>query len=132
MTEAQLKAKITRLRKKANAAYPSWSVGMPEPDYTEYTAISKEYNTAYRELMALQRETAVKKPVQFVTWKRYGFRHIAAGDHSLCGNRIWIGYREGSWVRSDRLLPEWARGTDRPLCGHCRKAWKKATGEELA
>jgi hypothetical protein len=70
----------------------------------------------------------------FITWKKYGFRHIVRADKlidgyhqgsALCGNEFWVppqGWDTGHDIR----------GTGRPLCGACRKAWKKKTGEEIS
>lgn len=67
---------------------------------------------------------------KFVTWKRYGFRHIIRegtlrhGGHSLCG---------GWWDEINYSVathPTWGKGwdiggEDRPLCGTCKKIWEK-------
>lgn len=71
---------------------------------------------------------------KWITWKQYGFRHIQGAStkggrgffgsgtthHSLCG---------GSF--SERFFGDYdPRGTNRPLCGNCRKAYKKYAGKD--
>jgi hypothetical protein len=103
---------------------------------------------------------ADEKPV-FITWKKYGFRHIVYGEidvddsedyagrglriksgHTLCNKgkgrvygRMGRSWTHISWTKNDPY-PDVKRhdehGTDRPLCGTCRKLWKQETGEELA
>lgn len=89
------------------------------------------------------------KPI-FITWKRYGFRHIVEDEKTggyldyrrtpmhftegkaICGNKYWT----VDYVNEEDI-PSWhgtydPRDTRRPLCGACRKKWKKLHGEELS
>ena len=82
----------------------------------------------------------------YITWKKYGWRHIATfekridlGDNwpgydrlegvALCGNKYWSVVEKES--DNEKYYEYDLRNTERPLCGNCRKAWKKATGKEL-
>ena len=85
---------------------------------------------------------------QFITWKKYGWRHIVRDQlnvfvredysrskveytegKSLCGSDFWIPTKHEDermdWVNWD------IHDTRRPLCGTCRKSWKKQTGQEV-
>jgi len=84
---------------------------------------------------------------QFITWKKYGFRHIVetettrdGRDHhfygqvtvregkAICGNDYWM----TEYAKPPSYAKPWdIRSTRRPLCGACRKKWKKLYGQEL-
>lgn len=91
----------------------------------------------------------LEKPV-FVTWKKYGFRHIVAEEDAkpgtaylgrtvrttevtgkaLCGATYsWIEYpdeqRPSYYDTFDKRSPR------RPLCGHCRRKWLRITSQQI-
>ena len=85
----------------------------------------------------------------FITWKRYGFRHIVSEESitpyvdyrnvkydltrgtALCGNKYYlatpVNKKDDPWMHPSHDV----RDSRRPLCGSCRKKWKKLHGEDL-
>lgn len=134
---------------RAAASTSDWN----SPEYREksiaYWKARQKVVHARRAIVRLHKIEAAKYDPVFVTWKTYGFRHIVALEEdrriedshygpytahtgvAFCGN-------EYSWITYD-TEPEWRtrreneiHGTKRPLCGTCRKHWKKLTGKELS
>jgi len=137
-------------------AYREWS---PKAfnNYAEYERdqngiyrLQKEADKAKRTLLKFDKTEAAKGEPIFVTWKRYGFRHIVAHEAepipseyhghpytiirgvAFCGNDYWFMPPEEAdseiWWLQNAIDP---RSTDRPLCGTCRNHWKRLTGTVL-
>jgi hypothetical protein len=152
-----LRTELRRLIKETDKAYVAyskcWQANDFDFDNAEIKAREKEYyslqhkqNSVEKKIKKLLKLEAAKHPVMFITWKRYGFRHISMGERertyddyrgestkiiegiALCGNdySIWPGKRY-DWEADHYDF----RSTNRPLCGTCRKNWLKLTGEEL-
>lgn len=87
----------------------------------------------------------------FVTWKKYGFRHIVEHEETLLGDANYINERIPTQDTSGKSIcgstywwtvypsdkDPWRtnrhdrRDKRRPLCGLCRKKWKALTGQEI-
>ena len=145
--ERAMEAAVREYR-TAQATYGWDSPKTKEAGERQWEASQKAMR-AQRKVLRFDKEQAAKKKPVFVTWKKYGFRHIVATETqpdecrwydgskyeqisgiAFCGNDYGIIVSDTSRFPKDHR-PDF-RATNRPLCGTCKKFWKQLTGEELS
>jgi hypothetical protein len=124
------------------------------PEYRQLTderyALYRKAQGVLRKIKNIWAEAASKKKPVFITWKKYGFRHISIHEvedptdyhgHpytiirgvAACGQDWWVstpneGDSEPPWYLREHHDH---RSKARPLCGLCRRKWKSLTGKTL-